>query len=38
MQAQMILVRVAMKSLAKLGMLEVALLAVLLKLSTTESP
>jgi hypothetical protein len=36
MQAQMILVRVVMKSPSKPGMLEVALLAVLLKLSTTE--
>jgi len=36
MQAQTILVRVVMKSPSEPGMLEVALLAVLLKLSTTE--
>jgi hypothetical protein len=36
MRAQTILVRVVMKSPSKLGMLELALLAVLLKLSTTE--
>jgi hypothetical protein len=36
MRAQMTWVRVVMKSPSKLGMLEVALLAVLLKLSKTE--
>jgi hypothetical protein len=38
MQAEMILEKVAMKNLSRLGMLEVDLLAALLKQSTTKPP